>query len=466
MTRNVKPRTPKSMLKDLVASLSRLKEKVEARIDEMRYNTSSDGIVLGTHAHEAALEDLLELGNIETFLIRLAELMEKLLSESKRGRALFVPGLDELARKASFVITPPHQTSGQQTNSKVILHIATEVYPIGGHTRVIEDIAAALPEYKHILVITSMFESDPVWTSLKPRFDMLKLEVHLLRSLTLTEKAIELSSQITALQPLAVLITAHQFDSVAYVGVSAHAAPRVIFLHHADHQPSLGAYRLDFTHVDVTPACHNVCVSHPDLRASLLNLTIADNGTVRLVERDRLIGVTCGTPHKYAGFREFSYPQVVAALLSSGVDRVFHIGDMPAWQKDQICEVIAASGQNARQMVFLPNTKSLTAKLLEIAPDFYLISHPIPGGKATVEALSVGLPTLWPCPASTPRLMAPDMTFATSILVANLGQVPPAIRRLKLEKTMLARQSREVYEKYYSPGAFREGWLSVIKGHR
>src|ERR1019366_7078547 len=106
------------------------------------------------------------------------------------------------------------------------------------------------------------------------------------------------------------------------------------------------------------------------LHASLLNLTVKDIGTVRLVERHPVIGVTCGSPNKYAGSSEFSYAQLLSALFSSGVARILHIGEMPASQKDQICADIVASGQDPSRVVFLPNTLSLAAKMIEIAPDF------------------------------------------------------------------------------------------------
>jgi hypothetical protein len=463
------PKKPQKLSKILLRPLFRLKDKVLIKIneirDELRYanfrpSSSSDGFILGIGDYEAAIAAFLERGDIEMFLKRLAELTGKLLSESLRGRALFIPELDELARKASLILAPYRNPS---TNPKLLVHVATIVYQTGGHTRIIEDIAATLPDYRHVLVITGMHKSHPTLASLKPRFDELGLNVHLLQSLSWTEKAKELSSLIAALGPQAVLLLAHQDDSIAYVGVAEHAAPRVLFLHHADHQPSLGAYRLDYTHVDLTPACHSVCASQPRLHASLLNLTVKDIGTVQLVERHPIIGVTCGSPHKYAGSSEFSYAQLLAALLSGGVDRVLHIGDMPASQKDQICADIVASGQDAARVVFLGDSPSLAAKLVEISPDFYLTSHPVGGGRATVEALSVGLPILRVCPPSTLPLMgAADMTFNTSVLVTALEQIPAAIHRLETEKSTLAKRSREIYEKHYSPSAFREGLLLAI----
>lgn len=458
----------KIRIKTLLKPLSWLKFKIFTKIAQTRYKiryanfrprSSNDGIVAGIGDHVASVASLLERGDIETFLKRLAELTAKLLSESLKGRALFIPDLDELARKASLIIAPK---ATSPTHSKLLVHVATEIYTTGGHTRIIEDIAATLPEYWHVLVITAMHSSDPRLASLRSRLDELGVNVHPLQCLSWAERARELSSLVTALSPQAVLLFAHHHDSVAYAGVAGHSAPCVLFLHHADHQPSLGASRTDYTHIDLTPACHRVCASHPHLQASLLNLTVKDIGTVQLVERHPLTGVTCGSPHKYAGSSQFSYAQLLAALFASGVNQILHIGDMPASQKDQICADIVANGQDARRIVFLPNTPSLAAKLVEISPDFYLISHPIGSGKATVEALSVGLPILYVCPSSTLPLLNPDMTFNTSVLVSALEQVPVAVRRLEMEKSTLAKRSRETYEKHYSPAAFRERLLSAL----
>jgi hypothetical protein len=426
----------------------------------LRPRAGRDAVVFGIERHISSVAASLKRGDIETFTRRLSELTVQLLSGPLWGRALFIPELDELAREASLIVAPSHNRT---TDPKLLVHVASVVHPIGGHTRVIEDIAAALPEYRHVLVITDMEKLAPMELApLTLRFEELHLKVHLLKAPNWAEKARELSSLVAALGPQAVLLLAHYGDSIAFVGVGGHAAPRVVFLHQCDHMPALGASRTDYTHIDLTPACHRFCASRPELHASLLNLTVKDTGTVQLVERHPIIGATCGSPHKYAGSSEFSYAQLLATLFSSGVARVLHIGDMPDSQKDQICADIVASGQDASQVVFLPNTPSLATKLLEISPDFYLTSHPIGGGRATVEALSVGLPILWVCPPSTLPLLGADMTFNTSVLVSALEQIPAAIHRLETEKSTLAKRSREIYEKHYSTSAFREGLLLAI----
>ncbi|MGO9577742.1 MAG: glycosyltransferase [Terriglobales bacterium] len=450
---------------------SQLRHKLPAKVSripsKIRYAnfhpTSSNAVVSGIDKHVASLAILVERGEIERFLFRLSELVSKLLLfEPMKGRALYVPELDELARKASLMVAPD---GNPPTNSKLLLHVATEVYPTGGHSRVIEDIVSALPEYRHVLVITGMHKSHPTLAILKSRYNQLNLKVHLLQCWSRSERARELSSLIGLLGPDAVLLLTHPHDSIANAGIAGHAARRVLFFHHADHQPSLGASRRDYVHVDLTPECHAICRSDSRPQASLLNLTVKDIGTLKVTERPSAIGATCGSPHKYLGSSEFSYAQLLEALFSSGINRVFHIGDMPASQKDQIRAEIAASGQDAGRIVFLPNTPALTVKLLELSPDFYFTSHPIGSGKATVEALSVGLPILFLCAASTPPLLRPDMTFGTSVPVSSLGQIPAAICRLQTEKRMLAKRSRAIYEKHYSPSAFRDGLLAAISGN-
>src|SRR5215469_210317 len=448
--------------------ISRLRHQIPANARKIRTNLryanfapgSDNATVTGINKHVASLAILLERGEVERFLFHLSELASKLhLSESLNGRALYVPELDELVRKASLIVAPDGNPT---TNSKLLVHVATEVYPTGGHSRVIEDIVAALPEYQHVLVVTGMHKSHPYLATLKSRYDQLNLKVHLLQCWSWSERARELSSLIDLLGPEAVLLLTHPHDSIAYTGIPGHAARKVLFLHHADHQPSLGASRHDYVHVDLTPECHGICRAGLHPQASLVNLTVKDIGTLGLAERRPIVAATCGCSQKYLGPSEFSYGQLLGALFSTGVERVFHIGDVPPWQKDQICADIAASGQDAGRLVFLPVTPSLASKLFELSPDCYLTSHPIGGGKATLEAMSVGLPILFVCAAGTPPLLRVDMAFGASVSISSLSQTQFAIRRLETEKLALAQRSREIYEKHYSPAAFRDGLLSAI----
>ena len=454
-------------LEILKKSLLRLRFYIGTELYKRRYRNfrprgTKEAAVLGIAENVAYVATLLDRGNIEVFLKRLNELTRQLLCEPLWGRALFIPELDELARKASLMIAPPHC---EATDPKLLVHVASVVHPTGGHTRVIEDIAAALPEYRHVLVITDMGNLAPNdLAPLRSRFEALRLHVRLLTAPGWLGKTRELSSTIARLSPQAIMLFAHYGDSIAFVGVPSRTVRRVVFFHQCDHFPALGATRTDYTHVDLTPGCHRFCESRRGLGASLLNLTVRDIGTVHVRERRPIFGVTCGSPHKYAGRGEFSYAELLAALFSSGVARMLHIGEMSESQKDRICADIRANGQDATRAVFLPNTPSLAKKLVELGPDFYLESYPMGGGKAAVEAMCVGLPILAPHTAGASPLLNVDMTFGTSVVVSELAQVPAAVRRLESEKEALSQGSRAVYEEHYSWSAFRQGLLWAIAG--
>lgn len=430
-----------------------------ARNAKFEPSSTDAAVVTGISDHVASVASFLNRGDIERFLQRLSLLAES-LARQLRGQALYVPELDELALRAGIGVRQPFPAPRRQ---KLLVHVATEVAATGGHTRVIEDIAATFPQYRQQLIVTNPDTPESSLTGLKDRFSTLGLDVHLLQCLRRSERARELSSLICALAPEAVLLFTHPDDSVASVAVQGRSAARVLFFHHSDHQPSLGATRSDYIHVDLTPTCNRFCRSRQTLRASLLNLTVRDVGLVNPTGSDGLAAATCGSAHKYEGVQDFSYAGLLGNLLAGGVTRFVHIGDMPARQMDQIRAEIQARGQDSSRVTFLPNTPSLADKLKEVAPDFYLTSHPIGSGKATVEAMSVGLPILFVCAERTPPLLNPDMTVGNSVPIRKLDQAEAALKRIQTEKAVLAKASRETYEKLYSVQQFKETLASLLK---
>jgi hypothetical protein len=380
------------------------------------------------------------------------------------GRALFLPQLDALMEDAAkaFVPAAMHPAAGP-----IVVHVATEVYETGGHTRVLEDIARALPEYRHVLILTDIMENYRagrlVLGFLKGRFDTIKLEVIFLQETTLAQKALELAAHIARLAPQAVALLGHHFDTIANAGVSGHSAPRVLYIHHCDFSPALGATRGDYIHVDVTPSCHAMCKTVRASPSVFLGLSVEDRGVVEFSARKSLVGVTCGGPHKYAGRNEFSYAELLAALFANGIENIIHIGAMSPEQMNQIQKEIDALGQDAGRVIFQGNTPSLTDSLQEIMPGFFLCSFPTGGGKAMLEAMSVGLPLLIPRPGSTAPLIGADIAHGVGLTIKTLQDVPGIVRRLRTEEQGLGRRHREIFEQYYSMPVFRKKLLGLIR---
>jgi len=379
------------------------------------------------------------------------------------GRALFIPQLDELMHRASlaFVQQPVRPTAGD-----LIVQLATEVYATGGHTRVIEDVVRAFPQHRHLLILSDVMDNyrsgQLTLGLLGGRFKDLGLEVHCLQGPSLVSKASMLATFIAQSAPHAVFINTHHFDSVLGAAVSNRSAPRVIYLHLCDHNPALGATRSDFIHVDMTPICHQACNATYPFPHTFLPLSMKDAGVAKRPHGDRLTGVSCGDPHKYMGYCEFTYGQLLGALLSSGVAQIFHIGTMQDAQQMSIRSDLRDMKQDEGAVTFLPDVESLAGTLHQIAPSFFLGSHPKGGGKAMVEALSAGIPILFPRPVSTLPLLNADMAFGESLMIRELKDVPEAIRQLRADREGLAMRSRKVFEDHYSPSKFQQHLMNLL----
>jgi len=413
-----------------------------------------------------ALEALLERNEIEAFLKEAQGFVYRMwTTPAIKGKALLIPQMDALLERAARHFNRSQRP--RESALQLVAHIATEIYTTGGHTRLIENMVRALPEYRHVLVLTDSVENYRqgrlALDTLKERFDILGVEILTLSGATLTEKTAELAGLIESLAPQAAVLTAHHFDVVANAGITGNSAPRVIFIHHGDDLPSLGATRADLIHADLNPASLHVCMTEGLLTPAYLNLTVKDCGVVHAPQRDTLIGATCGAPYKYSGVSLFSYAALLAALFAAGVEKIFHIGTMPQEQMAQVRSDLAKAGQDAQRIIFMPNTPSLAPALKKVAPDFFLGSHPIGGGTAMTEAMSLGLAIIATRPEGLSPLHNVDLSLGNELVVRTLDDVPAIVTTVRRDRKALGRRSRDVYEKHYSMGVFRDRLLSLIR---
>jgi hypothetical protein len=410
------------------------------------------------------LNRLVDLEQWDMLLLLVRDVARQLSADPDlMGRALFIPQFDELMQRASqvFVQEPVRPTIGD-----LMVHVATEVYETGGHTRVIEDVVRAFPQHRHLLILTDVIDSYRsgrlTLGLLAGRFGEIGLEVKCLQGPSLGSKARMLAALIAQSAPHTVFINTHHFDSVLSAAVSNRSAPKVLYLHLCDHNPALGATRSDFIHVDMTPLCHQACNATYPFPHTFLPLSMKDAGVAKRPQGDRLTGVSCGDPHKYMGYCEFTYGQLLGALLSSGVAQIFHIGTMQDAQQMSIRSDLRDMEQDEGAVTFLPDVRSLAEALHLIAPSFFLDSHPKGGGKAMVEALSAGIPILFPRPVSTLPLLNADMAFGESLRIRELKDVPEAIRQLRADREGLAMRSRKVFEDHYSPSKFQQHLMNLL----
>lgn len=413
----------------------------------------------------SVLSQMLDRGELEQVLAHARSISHELsIHPGLNGVGLFIPQLDELMLRASKGLV---QLPSGPAHKDSMVHVATEVYETGGHTRVIEDIVRAFPQCRHTLILTDVADNylgNRLHLGfLKERYEALGLEVVYLKKSSLTARAQECATLLREFAPQAIFLFAHHFDTVANAAISGQSAPRVLYVHHCDHNPGLGATRSDYIHLDVSPPAHELCKSIPALSPIFLGLSIADSGRVAAAaDRAGLVGVTCATAYKYTGRCEFSYAEFLAAMFAEGVEKLFHIGEVPQAQQDQIRAEIRALRQDERRIEFVGNVPSLAQSLKQIAPDFFLCSYPVGGGKAMIEAMSVGLPTISPRAPTTLPLICADLSMGVSLTIEKLEEVPAAFKKLRAEKQELGERNREMFDRHYSMTAFHRKLSELI----
>jgi hypothetical protein len=423
-------------------------------------------MIISVGEHEDQVAKAVRSGDVEGALALAFSLTYQLsIMQELNGKFLFAPNLDQLmleahARLIGQTKPPAH---GRR---EVILYVATEIYLVGGHTRLLEDMASVLPEYQHILVLTDCGkryrENGFTLGELARRCATAGLRVIILRGTGLVERVKELDELIRAIAPGTVYVMAHHWDVIANAAVSGSSAPVVIYGHHCNYNPALGAARRDWIHIDYAAGVQGVCSAVLQSPTILHDMTLRQTAApVDLTANDgALRGITCASPHKFAGRDRHSYAELLCALFKAGVTRFWHVGGLPEAQMTEIRNALAESGIDAGALDVIPSIVSLYDFIHACRPDFFLAPFPLPSARATLEAMAAGLPVI-----TTPQEQ-PLLDFygdrEPGLSVRSLDDMPAVVTRLRQDKVALGRESHRVFQEHHSESAFRRRLLETI----
>ncbi len=391
----------------------------------------------------------------------------RMLRQDQRmfGMALYEPVSDRYLYRIAHLL---HRRQSAVLNANTVMHVISQVYTTGGHTRVFEDIVSAMPEKKHVLIMTNATEHYTGYLRLpdllEERFRKLGVEVIFLQKGGLLDRIYELLDHVDHFAPQTIFLNAHHEDVIAYGAICGDTAPRVHFLHHADHHPSLGATRPDYEHVDLTAECHRFCCTHVVPAPSMLNMTVTDKGAIYAVPQGPITGATSGAHHKFHGKLLFSYPELLAAMFKSGLEKFYHIGDLSATEIEHIRKEVVLNGADPDRIVFTGNVPSLADFLKELTPHFYMESHPVGGGKARIEVMSLRLPVLRAEPdEKIPLFRWVDNKIGSAVLITTLDEVAAKLQELLQNRERIADENRLFYEENHRPERFRDTLLAMTE---
>lgn len=408
---------------------------------------------------EEFMADAIARGHHADALAAVVRCIDALVSRAELvGRALFVPLLDQLVCEIGEHLAAQHCPDGVHPGSGVQLVVATETYATGGHSRIVEDLCRHLSQ--PLIVLTDLFGR--VGAGTLP-IDHLRraagaAPVLVLPPGSVLAKTIDLMRTVARLRPDSIWLLTHHQDAIACAALSPRRLriPRV-FVHHADHNPSLGCTIDTLHHLDLVRQTADACGLALQRATGYLPLHVHDRGARAQPQRTpaQASVATCGAPQKYARSGPLAYPLIVATVLGAVGGMLHHIGPLP---DDAVAEVrahLVAQGIAPARFHHVGAVPSLWASLRELDADLYLTSAPLGGGRAAIEAQGCAMPIVYHDPRDSGRpLLATDVYNGAAHGWSNLAELTGALRAALADAPAQSSASRAFYEAGFSSAAF------------
>jgi len=409
------------------------------------------------------IEDLaaeaIERGDLPAALLTLIKGVESLVArDDLAGRSLFLPLLDQCLVEMAERIAAQQCPAGIDAADGCQLVVATETYGTGGHSRVLEDICRHLP--RPVIVLTDLFGRINAG---QLAIDYLHRDAGAAAVLTLPPgpplvKAVNLLRTAMQLRPQRIVYLTHHQDAIAFAALASRRV-RVpsLYIHHADHNPALGATIDHIHHVDLIRQTGATCAAELQRDTGYLPLHARDQGARAQPARSLAEAsvVTSGAPQKYLRDGALAYRSIVATACRVVGGPYHHIGPMPADWVAEIREHLASQGIAPERFHHVGAVPSLWAALRQLDADVYLSSAPLGGGRAAVEAQGCGYPVVAFDPSRGDRpLLATDFYHPGAPCWSHLERLDSALRAALAEAPAQASQSRRFYEQHFGEAAF------------
>jgi len=281
------------------------------------------------------------------------------------------------------------------------LHVMTEAYAVGGHTKIVEKwVDAALVGEKHSLLMIR--QNVPMPTSLSQCIDQHGGDIYTLKStMSPLEKAKELRSIASSHE--FIILHIHMDDIVPLLAFGTVKFKRpVIFVNHADHLFWLGAsiadhiYELSEDGAKLTrsrrvKAPYTIIPIPIDHKVQSLTREEALNALDRPIPIHTKVILSIGAPYKYEAFKELDFIQMALDLVNQDENILFIVigpdkDHNERWKKafDDSHQRVDAIGFKSREEV----------GLYSAIADLYIESFPFKSYTAFLEVASNGTPAL------------------------------------------------------------------------
>lgn len=298
----------------------------------------------------------------------------------------------ELAQTIHLPLAAPYKP-------QTILHVMTEAYVTGGHTRCVERWAQNMSEYKHSCVVLNQQAELP-----EQLFKIMQASggefFRYPVAQPMIEKAKELRQLASAYQY--VVLHIHMNDPTALIAFGTKEFQRpIIFFNHADHIFWLGVSIADCV-ADLTKFGHNItCQQRGAVKSEILGIP-CDSSEILTIDkksgREKLgiplnqkIIFSSGSENKFIPLKRPDFSDIITDIIHENKDVVFYIAGVKEnkifWPK-----LLKKFPNNLIIKGYLHYLQEFPYYLA--AADLVIDSYPVGGGTALNDAIRAGKPVI------------------------------------------------------------------------
>lgn len=375
--------------------------------------------------------------------------------QSAGSRPAIIPELDKLCQAIGSRIVEsltPHSATGRERKRKRHVVLASEAYGVGGHTRVVEDIALCLGAPDVLVVVTDLYDR------YRHAEELVKVDVDvavLSRGDELA-KLEELISLLGRVRPENIFHLGHPSDVIATAALQpALVTNGLFFIHHADHGFALGAAAEGVCHIDLHPRGCFTCRQEFGLDSRYLPLSAAAAEGPRLGSRKGgfVSASSASTPTKMkpvAGMPGFWQAVVDIVKTTGGIH--YHIGPLSEDHLQSVYDELQRNLLPRDRFRHIPQAFSVYGALRALGCDLYLASFPEGGGKALVEAMAASVPICMYDAPVNPLLSGIDMAYPQALIWRTRDQLQHQLSNF--DSTAVDRHRAYAWEHFLS----HHGW--------
>ena len=292
----------------------------------------------------------------------------------------------------------------EEFDKGTVLHVMSEAYTYGGHTRCVERWISLWPEHRHSCIVMRQRHSIAFPETLREKVEASGGTMILNRFESSKSKLkIALCLRELAAHYEYIVLHVHPADPVPILafGTSEFKRP-VIYFNHATHIFWVGISIADHV-ADLGSCSHDITTKYREAKASSILGIPGDNNINSLnldkTEARRAMNIpahakvvfSSGSHQKYAPIGSPSFKEVVSDILSAHPDAVFYIVGIE--KEDHFWPELKK--RFPERLVIYGKLDYATGYLqLLAASDLVIDSYPVGGGTAITDAVKAGKPVL------------------------------------------------------------------------